>query len=44
MLIYPLMGEIIRYIDSVSADIEQQMRAKKPEVARQIEAFKARRG
>jgi hypothetical protein len=43
MLIYPLMGEIIRYIDSVSADIEQQMRAKKPEVARQIEAFKARR-
>ncbi len=44
MLIYPLMGEIIRYIDSVSADIEQQMRAKKPEVVRQIEAFKARRG
>jgi hypothetical protein len=43
MLIYPLMGEIIRYIDSVSADIEQQMRAKKPEVARQIEAFRARR-
>jgi hypothetical protein len=44
MLIYPLMGEIIRYIDSVSADIERQMREKKPEVARQIEAFKARRG
>jgi hypothetical protein len=43
MLIYPLMGEIIRYIDSVSADIDQQMRAKKPEVWRQIEAFKARR-
>jgi hypothetical protein len=43
MLIYPLMGEIIRYIDSVSAEIDQQMRAKKPEVARQIEAFKARR-
>jgi hypothetical protein len=44
MLIYPLMGEIIRYIDSVSTDIEQQMRAKKPEVVRQIDAFKARRG
>jgi hypothetical protein len=43
MLIYPLMGEIIRYIDSVSTDIEQQMRAKKPEVVRQIDAFKARR-
>lgn len=43
MLIYPLMGEIIRYIDSVSADIEQQMRAKKPRVAELIQAFKARR-
>jgi hypothetical protein len=43
MLIYPLMGEIIRYIDSVSADIDGQMRAKKPDVMRQIEAFKARR-
>ena len=43
MLIYPLMGEIIRYIDSVSADIDAQMRAKKPDIIPYIEAFKARR-
>ena len=44
MLMDWYLGEIIRYIDSVSADIERQMRAKKPEMVRQIEAFKARRG
>ncbi|MCC7547040.1 MAG: hypothetical protein IT532_04680 [Burkholderiales bacterium] len=43
MLIYPLMGEIFRYMDGLSADIESQMRARKPEVMAQIEAFKARR-
>jgi len=43
MLIYPLVGEIIRYIDSVSADIEAQMRAQRPAVERYIEAFKASR-
>lgn len=43
MLIFPLMGEILRYMDTLSADIEAQMRARKPEVTAQIEAFKARR-
>jgi len=43
MLIYPLMGEIFRYMDGLSADIEAQMRARKPQVLAQIEAFKARR-
>jgi hypothetical protein len=43
MLIYPLMGEIIRYIDGVSTDIEAQMRAKRPLVQPYIEAFKAGR-
>jgi hypothetical protein len=42
MLIYPLMGEIIRYIDAVSADIDAQMRAKKPDILPYIEAFKGR--
>ncbi len=43
MLIYPLMGEVIRYIDGVSTDIEAQMRAKRPLVQPYIEAFKAGR-
>ena len=43
MLIYPLMGEIIRYIDTVSAQIETEMRTREPAVQRQIEAFKAAR-
>jgi len=43
MLIYPLMGEIIRYMDGVGVEIETQMRARKPEVMAQIEAFKAAR-
>jgi len=43
MLIYPLMGEILRYMDALSADIEAQMRERKPQVVAQIEAFKARR-
>ena len=43
MLIYPLMGEITRYIDSVSADIETQMRARRPAVQPYIDAFKAAR-
>ena len=43
MLIYPLMGEVIRYIDSVSADIETQMRTRRPAVQPYIDAFKAGR-
>lgn len=43
MLIYPLMGEIIRYMDSVGVEIETQMRTRKPEVMAQIEAFNAAR-
>jgi len=43
MLIYPLMGEVIRYIDGVSTDIEAQMRSKRPLVQPYIEAFKAGR-
>jgi hypothetical protein len=43
MLILPLMGEVIRYVDGVSAGIEVEMRAKRPFVQNQIEAFKARR-
>jgi len=43
MLIYPLMGEIIRHIDSVSAEIEHEMRSRRPQVQRQIEAFQAAR-
>lgn len=43
MLIYPLLGEIIRYCDRLSADIEAKMREKRPEVEQQIQAFKARR-
>ncbi len=44
MLIYPLMGEIIRYIDSVSADIESQMQSRRTGVQPLIESFKARKG
>ena len=43
MLIYPLVGEIIRYIDSVSAGIEAQMRGQRPAIQRYIDAFKAAR-
>jgi hypothetical protein len=43
MLIYPLMGEIIRYLDSLSAQIETEMRAREPAVQRQIAAFEAAR-
>ena len=42
MLIYPLLGEVIRYVDGVSADIEGQMRAKRPAVQVYIDAFKAK--
>ncbi|HZR03145.1 MAG TPA: hypothetical protein VFA81_08255 [Burkholderiales bacterium] len=42
MLIYPLMGEIIRYIDGVSAEIESTMRKRKPQVDAYIAEFKAR--
>jgi hypothetical protein len=44
MLIYPLMGEIFRYIDGLSAEIETRMRAQRSEVERQIDAFRARTG
>jgi hypothetical protein len=44
MLIYPMMGEIFRYIDGLSAEIETRMREKRSEVIRHIEAFKARTG
>jgi len=43
MLILPLMGEVIRYVDRISADIEAEMRSKRPYVLDQIKAFKARR-
>lgn len=43
MLIYPMLGEVIRYVDGVSADIEAQMRGKRPDVQRYIDAFKTRR-
>ena len=42
MLAIPLMGELLRYIDRTSADIEAQMRARKPQVEVQIAALKAR--
>jgi hypothetical protein len=42
MLIYPLMGEVIRYVDGVSADIEAQMRARRPAVQAYIDAFNAK--
>jgi hypothetical protein len=42
MLIYPMLGAVIRYIDGVSADIEEQMRAKRPAVQGYIDAFKAK--
>ena len=42
MLAIPLMGELLRYIDRTSADIEAQMRARRPAVDAQIEAFKQR--
>jgi hypothetical protein len=44
MLIYPLMGEIFRYIDGLGAEIETRMRAQRSEVERHIQAFKARTG
>jgi hypothetical protein len=43
MLIYPLMGEVIRYIDSVSVDIEAQMRGRRPRIQLYIDDFKSRR-
>ena len=43
MLIYPLMGEIIRYIDALSTDIEAQMRSRRPAVQPYIDAFKSGR-
>ncbi len=42
MLIYPMMGEVIRYLDAVSAEIEAKMREQRPMVQVQIDAFKAR--
>ena len=44
MLAIPLMGELLRYIDRTSAQIEAQMRARGPAVDAQIEAFKQRTG
>jgi hypothetical protein len=44
MLAIPLLGELLRYMDRTSADIEAQMRSRRPDVERQIEAFKARAG
>jgi hypothetical protein len=41
MLIYPLMGEIIRHIDAVSAEIEDEMRKRRPAVQQHIQAFKS---
>jgi hypothetical protein len=43
MLIYPLLGEVIRYIDATSGEIETQMRAKRPMVQAYIEQFKTRK-
>jgi hypothetical protein len=43
MLAIPLMGEIIRHIDGVSREIEDEMRARRPEIQPYIEAFKANR-
>jgi hypothetical protein len=37
-----MLGAVIRYIDGVSADIETQMRAKRPVVQGYIDAFKAK--
>ena len=42
MLAIPLMGEIFRYMDRVSADIDAQMRSRRPQVQEHIQAFKAR--
>ncbi len=42
MLAIPLMGELLRYIDRTSAEIEAQMRAHRPAVDAHIEAFKQR--
>jgi hypothetical protein len=38
------MGEIFRYIDGLSAEIETRMRAQRSDVMPHIEAFKARTG
>jgi hypothetical protein len=38
------MGEIFRYIDGLSGEIETRMRAQRSEVERLIGAFKARTG
>jgi hypothetical protein len=35
------MGEIIRHIDAVSAEIEREMRAARPAVQQHIQAFKS---
>lgn len=43
MLIYPLMGEIFRYTDSIGVQIEADMRKRKPQVDAYIAEFKARR-
>ena len=44
MLIYPLMGEIFRHLDGLSAEIETRMQAQRSEVMVQIDAFKRRTG
>lgn len=41
MLAVPLMGELLRYMERVSAEIEVQMRARRPQVQEQINAFQA---
>lgn len=42
MLAIPLLGELLRYMDRASADIEAQMRSRRPDVERRIEEFQAR--
>ncbi len=44
MLIYPLMGEIFRHLDGLSAEIETSMQARRSEVMVHIDAFKRRTG
>jgi hypothetical protein len=44
MLIYPMIGEVFRYIDGLSAEIETSMRARRSDVDRHVQAFKVRTG
>jgi hypothetical protein len=42
MLIYPLLGEVFRFIDGLGAEIESRMREQRPQIQRHIDAFAAR--